>query len=142
LVHTNLDELEKVEHGIPLRNLSFEVIGTVEMAIVAIHRALHMASQLNGKFAVSASIPTAIANKLRAIGEIRNVYEYIDERALGLVRNKPDPNALSGFNFGRLFQDRVVTYGTRELDLGDEAIRLLIEERQYLKKAVAEITSH
>jgi hypothetical protein len=140
LVRASLNALGSVEHGIPLRNLTFEVIGTVEMAVVAIHRALTMTIQLTENFAISLPVPQFIDARIAAVRAIRDAYEHIDERARGLVRNKKNPDALSGFNFLRLLNEKVVTYGQMELDLDKEATQLLIEARRYLKRATVEIT--
>ena len=68
-----------------------------------------------------------------------DAYEPIEDRALGLVKGKPHPNALSVFNFERLFQEGVATYGNHKLEFHSEAIQLLIDAREYLKMVVSEL---
>ncbi len=140
LVRARLTEFENTEQGIPKRNLRYEIIGVVEMAIVTLYRALQMASQINSKFSVSTPFPSSVVAKLKDIKAIRDAYEHIEDRALGLVRGKPHADALSVFNHIRLIEDRVVVYGTHELNIDDEATQLLIETRCYLMTIAKELS--
>ena len=140
LVREKLTELENTEHGIPRRNLLYEIIGVVEMAVVTLNRALQMASQINSKFALSTPFPSSVVTKLNDIKAIRDAYEHIEDRAFGLVRGKPHPDALSVFNHVRLIEDRVVVYGSHELNIDDEATQLLIETRSYLMMIAKELS--
>lgn len=133
LIRANLSELGNTEAAIPRRNLIYEVIGIVEMAVVTMNRALDMTSQLGAQLGVSTPPPARIVGKLPALKEIRNAYEHIEDRARGLVRGKPHPDALSIFNFERLFKERVVAYGNNELNLESEATDLLADARHYIK---------
>ena len=143
LLHSKLKELETVEYGIRQRNLNFEIRGLVEIAIVAMNRAFQMADQLGNHFSLSTPFPTSVKDKLVAIKNMRDAYEHIDNRAFGLAgqKSKPHPDALSVFNFERLFQEGIATYGSYELDIYNEAIQLLIDTRQYLKDATSELAS-
>ncbi len=143
LLHSKLKELETVEYGIRQRNLIFEIVGLVEIAIVAMNRAFQMADRLGNHFSLSTPFPTSVKDKLVAIKNMRDAYEHIDNRAFGLVgqKPKPHPDALSVFNFERLFQEGIATYGSYELDIYNEAIQLLIDTRQYLKDATSELAS-
>ena len=143
LLHSKLKELETVEDGIRQRNLIFEIVGLVEIAIVAMNRAFQMADQLGNHFSLSTPFPTSVKHKLVAIKNMRDAYEHIDNRAFGLAgqKSKPHPDALSVFNFERLFQEGIATYGSYELDIYNEAIQLLIDTRQYLKDATSELAS-
>ena len=143
LLHSKLKELETVEYGIRQRNLIFEIVGLVEIAIVAMNRAFQMADRLGNHFPLSTPFPTSVKDKLVAIKNMRDAYEHIDNRAFGLAgqKSKPHPDALSVFNFERLFQEGIATYGSYELDIYNEAIQLLIDTRQYLKDATSELAS-
>ena len=143
LLHSKLKELETVEYGIRERNLNFEIVGLVEIAIVAMNRAFQMAEQLGNRFSLSTPFPTSVKDKLAAIKNMRDAYEHIDNRAFGLAgqKSQPHPDALSVFNFERLFQEGIATYGSYELDIYNEAIQLLIDTRQYLKDATSELAS-
>lgn len=140
LVKSKMADLENTVDGIPQRNLIYEIIGTVEMAVVAMNRALNMTSQLETHFSISTPLPASIFGKLDAIVALRNAYEHIEDRALGLVRGRAHPDALSIFNFERFFKERVIVYGPYELNLETEAAELLVDARQYLKKVVSELT--
>ena|ERR1051325_521956 len=131
---------ENAEHGIPRRNLLYEIIGVVEMAIVTLNRALQMASQIESRFGLTTPFPASVARKLSDIKAIRDAYEHIEDRALGLVRGKPHPDALSVFNHIRLIEDRVVVYGSHELSIDDEAIQIIIETRSYLMTIAKELS--
>ncbi|MDB9512144.1 hypothetical protein PN499_13205 [Kamptonema animale CS-326] len=142
LLHSKLKELETVEYGIRQRNLIFEIMGLVEMAIVAMNRALQMALQLHRDYSITTCFPESVNNKLHALRQMRNAYEHIEDRALGLVRGVPHIDALSIFNYERLFKEGIATYGQYELDIHNEAIQLLIDTRQYLKEATSELASN
>jgi hypothetical protein len=143
LLHSKLKERETVEYGIRQRNLIFEIRGLVEIAIVAMNRAFQMADRLGNRFSLSTPFPTSVKDKLVAIKNMRDAYEHIDNRAFGLVgqKSKPHPDALSVFNFERLFQEGIATYGSYGLDIYNEAIQLLVDTRQYLKDATSELAS-
>lgn len=140
IVRVKLRELENTEDAIPQRNLVYEIVGLVEMAVIAMNRALNMASELGAHLNLSVPLPTLIAEKLPALKEIRNAYEHIEDRARGLVRGKPHPDALSIFNFERLFKEQIVVYGSNELNLQVEATDLLISARHHLKLAAKELS--
>jgi hypothetical protein len=59
----------------------------------------------------------------------RDAYEHIEDLALGLVPGKPHTDALSVFNFTRLFKEQVVSYASSDLDLGNETTQLLLDTR-------------
>jgi hypothetical protein len=142
LIHSKLKELETVEYGIQQRNLIFEIMGLVEIAIVAMNRALQMALQVHERYSINVHFPDSVRDKLPTLKEIRNAYEHIEDRALGFVRGKPHIDALSIFNYERLFKEGIATYGPHELDIYHEAIPLLIDTRQYLKEATSELASN
>jgi hypothetical protein len=126
--------------GIRARDLIYEIIGAVELTFVSMYRAVYMASQLQEHFAVSAPFPTSVAEKLTKLKDIRDAYEHVEDRALGLVRGKPHPDALSLFEFERLFRDRVVVYAGHTLDLDAEATQIFVQVRDYLKVAAGELS--
>lgn len=141
LVRAELNELQTLEDGILVRNLIYEIIGTIEMAIVALNRALQMARLLKKHFKLSTAFPVSVSGKLDVIRNIRNAYEHIEDRALGLVNGKPHPDALSAFDLERLFLERTLTYGNNEIHIDNEATQLLIDTRDYLKMAASELAS-
>jgi len=141
LIHSKLEELDKIEYSIRQRNLIFEIMGLVEIAIVAMNRALQMAFQIHERYSLTIHFPDSVKNKLPVLKKIRDAYEHIEDRALGLVRGKPHIDAVSIFDYERLFKEGIATYGNYELDIYKEAIQLLIDTRQYLKEATSELVS-
>jgi hypothetical protein len=142
LLHNKLKELDKIEYSIHQRKLIFETMGLVEMAIIAMNRALQMASQIHKDYHLTTNFPNSVKNKLSTLKKIRNAYEHIEERALGLVHGQRRIEAVSIFNYERLFKEGIATYSNCELDIYKEAIDLLIDTRQYLKEATSELVSN
>ncbi|MEG4249368.1 hypothetical protein [Microcoleus sp. Pol10D4] len=142
LLHSKLKELEKIEYSIHQRNLIFETMGLVEMAIIAMNRALQMAWQIHKHYHLTTDFPNSVKNKLSTLKKIRDAYEHIEERALGLVHGQPRIEAVSIFNYERLFKEGIATYSNYELDIYKEAIDLLIDTRQYLREATSELVSN
>lgn len=142
LTRSKLKELDAVEYGIRQRHLIFEIMGLVEMAIVAINRALQMALQIHKRYSVNVHFPDSVRDKLPPLKKMRNAYEHIEDRALGRVNNKPHIDALSVFNYERLFEEGIATYSSYELDIHNETTQLLIDTRQYLKEATLELASN
>jgi hypothetical protein len=83
-------------------------------------------------------VPKQLSKASAKVTAIRNAYEHIEDRAEGKVRGKPDPDALTIFDWRRLIMEQVVVYGTHELDLAAEAPALIGAMRQYFKDAVAD----
>ena len=98
-----------------------------------------MAAQLQQHFGLACTISVSVTTKMSVIQELRDAYEHIDERALGLRRNKPELDALSLFDYEELFSKHIVHYGSYQLDLDSEVTTLLLETREYLKSAAAEL---
>lgn len=119
--------------GPGLRRPLFELIGCVEMCIVGIGRAVDMASRACDLIESTAPLPPLVISKAKAIVEIRNAYEHIEDRAVGQVQKKPNPDALTIFNHQRLIEDDVIEYASHTLDLVFEVPALLDELRDFFK---------
>lgn len=143
-VRSKLKNLEEENLGpFKIRNLLYEVVGAVELAIVSMYRAIDMASKLQKHFSVSAPFPTRVSKKLPHVKQLRDAYEHIDERALGLKKfHQKDPDALSVFEFKPLFEEGVVSYGNNSLDINTETTDLFLDVRNYLKTAAGELSSN
>jgi len=126
--------------GMELRDKIYETIAAVEMAVVAINRVLQMTEQLRTRLGVQVSLPLNVVQKLPEIKQIRNAYEHIEDRAFGMVYNRPDPEALTVFNFDTLFRNRAVTYGQCSLNIDQECTDLIISAREYIKLAAIELS--
>lgn len=141
LVRSGLNDLEQGQMGVyAKRVVTYETIGTVELAVVGLNRALQMASQISKHFESTISVPSAVITKLPAIKALRDAYEHIEDRAMGRVRGQPDPTALTVFDYERLFHERVIAYAEHTLSLGDESTQLFLETREYLKSIATELT--
>lgn len=124
--------------GPEIRRNWFELVGAVELAVVALGRAVDMVVRAAHLMACTVPVPAQVLTSHAALNEIRNAYEHIEDRALGQVRRKPDPTALTIFDQQRLLADDVIVYGEYELELSGEVPRLLSQTRQFLKDAAAD----
>jgi len=104
-------------YGPALRVHIFELIGLVESAVLALSRAVDMVVRTETLLGKRVPVPSVITGSSTALTEIRNAYEHIEDRALGQVRQKPDANALSIFDYTSLIRDHIIEYGTHQLDL-------------------------
>ncbi|MGX5653673.1 hypothetical protein ACWKWC_02755 [Geodermatophilus nigrescens] len=111
----------------------FELIGTVELSIVALGRVVDMASKAEQLIGAAVPLPPTIVAKKSAVTEIRNAYEHIEDRALGQVRQKLDPQALTIFDHRQLVENDVIEYAGHRLDIATEVPVLLDEARQFFK---------
>ncbi|AFS14119.1 hypothetical protein MINTM003_21250 [Mycobacterium paraintracellulare] len=134
------DQLQnRPPEGAPaLRRAAFELIGTTEMAIVALNRAMTMCADAMDAIGTSVSLPMTITNLRECVVQIRDSYEHIDERAVGEVRRNPNINAHSIFDHDQIVANGVITYGGYYLDLATDVPDLITAVRQYLKDAAAE----
>ncbi|MBX3444884.1 MAG: hypothetical protein KF774_20960 [Planctomyces sp.] len=115
-----------------LRRAMFELIGAVELAVVALARALTMVRGAAEAIGASTPVPQMIVESAPAIRAIRDAYEHIEERALGKVRNKQDPATLTIFEYNELIDQDRITYGIHQLDLATEVPELLHQARAFL----------
>jgi hypothetical protein len=121
-----------------MRRAMFELIGAVEVAVVALGRTVDMVVQAKKLIDCPVEIPGPVRTSLVAITEIRNAYEHIEDRALGQVRQKEHPDALTIFDQASLITDDKIVYGRHQLDLADEVPKLLASARGFFKAAAAD----
>jgi hypothetical protein len=136
-VRQRLDDFDRMAPGPHARQAVFEIVGNIEITVVALSRAIDMATKLGGLAPISTSVPANVVARMATLTELRNAYEHIEDRAQGQVWSKPDPQALTIFDWSSLFQDDAITYAGHRLDLKDVP-RLLLDTRTFLKKAAAE----
>jgi hypothetical protein len=96
-----------------------------------------MAAEVGRLTRAPVTIPAPFVEIRRALIEIRNAYEHIDDRARGRIRERPHPDALSIFDWTALFQEGVIRYGAHQLSL-DQCFELLSEARAFLKQVAGE----
>lgn len=124
--------------GPEIRRQLFDLIGAVEMAVIALGRAVDMVRQAANSIGCSVPVPAQVTTSWPALHEIRNAYEHIEERTLGRVHKKPDPDALTIFDQRRLLTHDVLMYGQHQLDVAHEIPQLLAAVREFLKDAAAD----
>ena len=135
-VRERLDDFDPSAPGPHARLAVFEIVGDIETAVVALSRAIDMAAKLGTLVPISTSLPASVATEAVLLTELRNAYEHIEDRAQGQVRSKPDPQALTIFDWSSLFQDGAITYAGYSLRLSDVP-GLILDTRTFLKNAAA-----
>lgn len=137
-VEVHRSELEpERQPGPNLRRAFLALIGAVEMAIVALGRAVDMVKKAKTAIECDLQVPEAVSEAMAALIEIRNAYEHIEDRAQGQVRGQPHPDALTIFDYRELIEHDRIRYGQHELDLVEQVPKLLGAVRQFLKNASA-----
>lgn len=111
----------------------FELIGEVEALVIALNRAVDMVVDAPSRLQTSLPIPRPVTSRRKALLEIRNAFEHIDERALGEVRGRPNPEALTVFDQGQLLERGTIRYGPHRLSLGADVPMLLRHSRKYIR---------
>ncbi|MFD6895069.1 light-mediated development protein DET1 [Rhodococcus sp. NPDC060086] len=120
------------------RRAIFELVGATELAVVALSRALDMCIKARSKIGAASRVPREISRKCDPLRAIRNSYEHIEDRAVGLGTKGPDADALTIFKHDRVVVDGVVEYGKYQLELTAEVPELIRLARQFLKDAAGE----
>lgn len=136
-VQRELGDFDPAAPGPIARRAVFEIVGQVESAVVALSRAVDMSKNLVSLVPISVSMPESVVDKLKTLTELRNAYEHIEDRAQGQVWGKPDPQALTIFDWSSLFESGTITYGGYSLVL-DEVKDLILETRAFLISAASE----
>ena len=136
-VRKELDDFDPVAPGPLARRTTFEIVGQVETAVVALSRAVDMSRNLVSLVPIPVSVPENVTDKSKALTELRNAYEHIEDRAKGQVWGKPDPQALTIFDWSSLFESGTITYGGHSLVL-DEVQELILDTRAFLVRAASE----
>jgi len=119
--------------GPDLRRAMFNMLGTVELAVISLGRALTMIRDAPEKLTVPFTIAAALEDAYPAINAIRNAYEHIEDRAFGTVHGSPHADALTIFSYERLLHEDVIVYGSHELNLAEQVPKVLAEARAALK---------
>ena len=142
-----LDELRNRpdEPYIKTRARVFKALGYAELMCVAFSRAIAMIKKIPSEFAVSMAVPNTVEAISLVLREIRHAVEHIDERAVGSVRGKQHPDALSIFNQDDFFSSGLLRYAHHFLDMRTDVVPALISSRQFIfdvavEKAGAAIT--
>ncbi len=137
-----LSELKETENRLTsgelalpeVRRQIFNLIGSVEMAIVSLGRALAMVTDAPVGVRTSIAVPTSIVNATDAVTAIRNAIEHIEDRAFGTVHGRPHADALDIFDHETLLRTDSIVYGQHRLELSIQAPALLADARGFLKE--------
>ncbi|MGB9137579.1 MAG: hypothetical protein WCB73_10215 [Pseudonocardiaceae bacterium] len=136
-----LAEVERLRGELAQENLSgpiarralFGLIAAVELAVIALGRVCDMVEKAGPLIGSSVPVPATIVTKRKALNELRNAYEHIEDRALGKVLGKPHPDALTIFNHDQLLRHDRISYAGFSLDLTHETPAMIAEARGFLK---------
>ena len=109
------------------------LIGGVESAVIALGRAIDMVDRAGQLIGATTAVPASVTTHKPAITAIRNAYEHIEDRALGLERRRPHPDALTIFDYRRLLGHNAIVYGANSLGLSDDVPQLLQDVRAFFK---------
>lgn len=124
--------------GPVIRRGFFGLIAAVELAVIAIERVCDMIDRAGTLLGSVEPVPPTVAAKRAALKNIRNAYEHIEDRALGMVFDKPaHADALTIFNHADLLEHDRISYGASSLELTTEMPTLINEARQFLKDVAA-----
>ncbi len=105
--------------GPALRSHLWRTVSTVEVTVVAFGRALDMSVQMKHLIGVASAPDPEMLSLNRRITPLRNAYEHIEDRALGRVNRKPDPEAVTVFDWTALFERQAMQYGGQEISLSE-----------------------
>ena len=119
--------------GPAIRSHANALLGSVESALIGLGRTVDMADRANSLLGSNTPVPQSITTHKTAVVAIRNAYEHIEDRALGLERGQPHTNALTIFDYRRLIEENIVVYGPHALNLDTDAPTLLSDARAFLK---------
>jgi hypothetical protein len=134
------DDLNQLDPELPgpmMRQRIFQIMGEIEVFVIALSRAVDMATDINSLDGVSVPIPKSIVDAKKVLTKFRDAYEHIEDRAKGLVRSKPHQDALTIFDWTPLFTEQVITYGGRRFDLR-LVPTLILEVRSVIKQGCAD----
>lgn len=134
-IRERLDAFDSHGPG-PITRLGlFEIVGDIETTIIALSRAVDMAIQLGGLAEITTPVPASLNALVTVLTKIRNAYEHIEDRARGNINKRPDPQALTIFNWTSLIAEDAITYAGERLELSD--VPGLVRDTRAFLKAVA-----
>jgi hypothetical protein len=120
-------------------------LADVEAAFEAMHRAIEMAEYVRRKYRTGVRLPKVIKQKRRTVKKLRDAYEHIDDRALGIVGyNGRTPivdqaaahSLFAEGGYGKaLIERREVAYRDLRFGIEAEATELLVALRGFLNDA-------
>ena len=134
-VMQKLDKRQE-ETGIPARNQAFNALADSESMCIALSRAIRMISNASDKIGLETSVLPGLQTIEKPVTAIRDAFEHIDERALGVARRETPADALSIFDQGDLVTSGVLSYAGYSLSLPLDVQPNLVTARQLLYDAI------
>ena len=133
-------ERGRKEGAIAQRQTNFNSLAAAEMAVIALGRCYQMVCDLSEKYCPALKVPDSVKKTSKAVLEMRNAFEHIDERAEGIVgKGKVDEDAaLTIFRQPDFVQSAVLRYRDYELSFESEVIAALIDCRELVINAIEE----
>lgn len=117
------------------RKRMFEALATAEILVVTLGRTIELVEGLGTHLGVPFAFPQEIEDRRTTVRELRNACEHIEDRALGQVRGRPHPDALSIFAQDALLQEGVLTYGQHSLSLREDVPVIIFAARDFVWRA-------
>ena len=133
-------ERGRKEGAIAQRQTIFNSLAAAEMAVIALGRCYRMVCDLSEKYCPALQVPDSVKKTSKAVLEMRNAFEHIDERAEGIVgKGKVDEDAaLTIFRQPDFVQSAVLRYRDYELSFESEVVAALIDCRELVMNAIEE----
>lgn len=120
------------EKGFRAREAMFHALGDAESMCVAMGRAIRMIARARATISSPVAVPQEIALIENKVQTMRDAFEHIDERAIGVARRENPTDALSVFDQSDFFTSGVLRYAGHSLDIRNEIIPALIAGRQFI----------
>ena len=129
----------KENEAIPRRVGLISSLATAEMAVVALNRAIQMASSLVDDFCPNLELPLRATRILGILQEFRNAFEHIDERAKGHTgpRSGSNDEAWTIFDQPGFFSLGLLSYRGSTLDFEREVLAVILDCRTLIMAAMS-----
>ena len=131
-------ENAKSQGDIARRSGFFNALATAEVAIIALHRGITMASSLIEKRCPDLEMPESVEKIRVAVHEMRNAFEHIDERAEGRTSRSATVNtdALTIFHQPEFVSSYMLRYKKYSVNFEHELIAALLDCRELVMNAI------
>ena len=126
---------QPAEKGFRAREAMFRALGDAESMCVALGRGIQMIARASSTILSSTAVPPEIRSIENKVKTMRDAFEHIDERALGVARRENSSAALSVFDQSDFFTLGVLRYADYSLDIRTEVVPALISGRQFIVEA-------
>lgn len=117
------------------------IVGDVELAVIALDKALEIVVGLPGRYSLVGSVPAIVTEKCELLRQLRHDYAHIEERALGKIKGTKTQAAERVWQYQSIFVDRKLTDGNASLGIDQEATNLCTGARAYLVRAWSQLTA-